>query len=238
MIEAIMNYLSFEKKACYLTGISLAQNFEDLVFEKLWNEGHPKAKGFYVDVGAHDPIRFSNTYRLYRQGWRGINIDPLPSCIKKFRKHRPEDINLNIGISDNTGEMDYYSFVEPAFNTTNPVRAEHVINSGYSKLKEKTVIRIDTLKNVLDSHLGAGQIDLLTMDVETMELQVLKSNDWDKYRPEFIIMESIVSCNESLDKIYNDPAVKYLTDRQYIAVAKVSNAVFFQSIRSNANLEQ
>lgn len=90
---------------------------------------------------------------------------------------------------------------------------------------------------MLDSYLGERQIDLMNIDVETMELSVLKSNDWDKYRPRFVIMESIVSSNESLDNIYNDPAVKYLIDRQYIAVAKVSNAVFFQSNESKDNLE-
>lgn len=238
MIEAIIKYLSFGKNVCHLTGISLAQNFEDLIFEKLKVSAGIDRNGFYVDIGAHDPIRFSNTYILRKQGWRGINIDPLPSCINRFRKRRPDDINLNIGISDKAGEMEYYSFEEPAFNTTNPVRAEHVIKSGYSKLKEKRVIKIDTLKNVLDSYLGERQIDLMTIDVETMELSVLKSNDWDKYRPRFIIMESIVSCNESLDNIYNDPAVKYLIGKSYIAVAKVSNAVFFQSNATTGNKKQ
>lgn len=175
-------------------------------------------------------IRQTREVARSRQWCRScINIDPLPSCINRFKRLRPSDINLNIGISDKTGEMEYYDFEEPAFNTTNPVRAEHILKNGYTKLKEKTTIKIDTLKNVLDSYLGAREIDLLTIDVETMELSVLKSNDWDKYRPKFIIMESIVNARESLDNIYTDPAVKFLIDLRYIAVAKVSNAVFLKS---------
>ena len=229
MLKKIINLFGsfsvFMIKSPYMTGISLGQNFEDLVFEKI--SGYGSTKGFYVDVGAHDPIRLSNTYDLYRKGWRGINIDPLPSCIGRFQQFRPKDLNLNIGISDKSGSMDYYEFEEPAFNTLNQMRAEHVLEKGYTKLKEKRPIKIDTLKNVFDKYLEQRTIDLLTVDVETMELSVLKSNDWDKYRPRFIIMESIVSCNESLDKIYDDPAVKYLIGLSYIAVAKVSNAVFF-----------
>lgn len=137
MIETLMKYLSFGINVEWLTGISLAQNFEDLIFEKLKINAGIDRKGFYIDIGAHDPIRFSNTYILKKQGWRGINIDPLPSCINRFQKRRPDDINLNIGISDKTGEMEYYSFEEPAFNTTNPIRADHVIKNGYSKLNEK-----------------------------------------------------------------------------------------------------
>ena len=151
----------------------------------------------------------------------------MKASIDRFNKFRPDDINLNIGISDKIGEIEYYNFEESAYNTTNSVRAEEVLDKGYSKLIDKTIVKNDTLKNVCDTYLAGKKIDLLTIDVETAELTVLQSNDWNKYRPTFIIMESIVNANESLDNIYQDPAVKYLIDKDYIAVAKVVNAVFF-----------
>ena len=64
--------------------------------------------GFYVDVGAHHPKRFSNTYFFYKKGWYGINIDATPGIMENFKKMRKRDINLNIGISDTTGERDFY----------------------------------------------------------------------------------------------------------------------------------
>lgn len=232
--ETLRECLNFIKEKRFYTGISFGQNFEDLVFEKLiGNCKNLQIPKIYVDVGAHDPIRFSNTYRLYKKGWKGINIDPLPSCVDRFKNFRPDDINLNIGISSNKGVIEYYNFEEPAYNTLNAERAKLVIDNKYTKLLEKRTIQVDTLQNVLDKYLTTEfdknlQIGLLTLDVETMEMDVLKSNDWEKYRPYFIIMESIVNVNESLDKIYKDKAVQFLIELGYIAVAKVANAVFFK----------
>src|SRR5690554_6253894 len=75
---------------------SYSQEGEDILLEKLF-EG--KNDGFYVDVGAHHPRRFSNTYLLYRRGWRGINIDAMPGSMAEFRRLRGRDINLEIPIS-------------------------------------------------------------------------------------------------------------------------------------------
>ena len=68
----------------------------------------------------------------------------------------------------------------------------------------------------------------MSIDVETMEMDVLKSNDWDKYAPEHIIIESIVSCEEDLRKVYDDPAIKFLVEKNYNVIAKVRNAVFLK----------
>ncbi len=69
---------------------------EDRIVRSLFWE--KRDTGFYVDVGAHHPFRFSNTYLFYTQGWRGINIDATPGSMRAFKKHRPRDINLEIGI--------------------------------------------------------------------------------------------------------------------------------------------
>ena len=59
-----------------------------------------KLTGFYVDIGAHHPKRFSNTYIFYQRGWRGINIDAKPGTKEVFNKLRPRDINLEVPISE------------------------------------------------------------------------------------------------------------------------------------------
>ena len=69
---------------------------EDRIVRTLLWRKHDK--GFYVDVGAHHPFRFSNTYLFYTQGWSGINIDATPGSMKAFNKYRPRDINLEVGV--------------------------------------------------------------------------------------------------------------------------------------------
>ena len=94
-----------------------SQEGEDLILARYF-ESVPR--GFFVDVGAHHPFRFSNTCLLYKQGWRGVNIDAMPGSMGPFRRARPRDINLEIGIGTQTGIAHYFVFNEPALNTFDP----------------------------------------------------------------------------------------------------------------------
>src|SRR3989344_5781411 len=73
-----------------------SQNGEDIILVALFAK---KKNGFYVDVGAHHPERYSNTHLLYKNGWWGVNIDPDPDAMRLFKKRRPRDRNLCVGIS-------------------------------------------------------------------------------------------------------------------------------------------
>ncbi|MFM6476289.1 MAG: hypothetical protein ACKPGH_22810, partial [Dolichospermum sp.] len=94
--------------------ISFSQDGEDIVIAELFNN---KPEGFYVDVGAHHPQRFSNTYYFYLNGWSGINIDAMPGSMKIFDDLRPRDINLEIPISDKSEILTYYEFDETSINS-------------------------------------------------------------------------------------------------------------------------
>jgi hypothetical protein len=75
--------------------LSYAQEGEDMVLRRIFED---QPLGFYVDVGAHHPVRFSTTYFFYRRGCRGINIDATPGSMDAFRRLRPRDINLEVAI--------------------------------------------------------------------------------------------------------------------------------------------
>src|SRR5829696_7661265 len=76
---------------------SYSQEGEDLILERIFLE---QKKGFYVDVGAHHPKRFSNTFLFYKLGWFGINIDAMPGSMSAFESARPRDINLEVAIAE------------------------------------------------------------------------------------------------------------------------------------------
>ncbi|MCP2732462.1 FkbM family methyltransferase, partial [Symplocastrum sp. BBK-W-15] len=103
----------YPKEPYLYHNLSYSQEGEDMIISRFF-EG--KKQGFYVDVGAHHPQRFSNTYRFYLQGWRGINIDAMPGSMEIFNKIRANDINLEISISDCNQILTYYEFNEPALN--------------------------------------------------------------------------------------------------------------------------
>ena len=145
--------------------------------------------GFYVDVGAHHPKRFSNTYRLYRRGWMGINIDANPGSMQMFKRVRPRDINVEAGVSSTRQELTYYVFNEPALNTFKKDLALERAGGIYSIIKEVKIVTAP-LGELLDQYLPAKtEIDLLTIDVEGLDYEVLRSNDWSRYSPEFILVE-------------------------------------------------
>ncbi len=203
-----------------------SQNDEDLILGRLCQEEGIE-KGVYVDIGAHHPIRFSNTYKLHQQGWSGINIDPLPHVMKLFDDERPTDINLNVGVSDVAGSLSYWMFEEPAYNTMNEVRANQVIERKYSPLKVIVKVPVRSLQSIFEEFLNENQrIDVMDIDVEDYEIHVLKSNDWDKYRPRIVLVECYVDGTRDMKQVYNDEAVCYLLEKHYRVVAKVFNAVF------------
>ena len=215
-IELIAQIIDLIKPAG--ADIYASQEGEDILIRRIL-KGYYDRPGFYVDVGAHDPIRFSNTFHYYIKGWRGINIDPVPGMKDRFDMFRPGDINLEMAISDSEGVMPYFVFEEPAYNTFSESRKAQVEN--ISPLEERVMVPVLRLSDVLSEHIDEGAvIDFLSVDVEGFELKVLSSSDWDKYRPRLV-------CVEALDEhTYND-VNSFLADAGYLKVASTKNSHIF-----------
>ena len=203
---------------------SWSQEGEDQILRRIFER---QRVGFYVDVGAHHPKRFSNTYFFYKRGWCGINIDAMPGSMKLFDSFRPRDINLEIGIGSSISELDYYVFNEPALNGFSKELSEQRLKSdSVWKLREVVKVQVVPLSQVLDSHLNASQkIDFMSIDVEGLDLAVLKSNDWSRYRPRFVLAEILGS---SLHEIEQSEIGQFMHDQNYMLYAKCMNTVFFK----------
>jgi FkbM family methyltransferase len=203
---------------------SYSQEGEDLIIDKLLKY---KKSGFYVDIGAHHPVKFSNTFIFYKRGWKGINVDAMPDSMNEFEKMRPRDINLQAAISNKKNNATFYIFNEPALNTLNAEEAKSKDNkNGYKIIKE---LKLDTYKlsEILDVQLLENhEIDFLTIDTEGNDLNVLKSNDWEKYRPKLVIVEDLKFKN--IEEYNQSEIFNYMKSLNYSIVAKTINTVFFQ----------
>lgn len=200
---------------------SYAQEAEDLVVERLLKG---KRDGFYVEVGCHHPYRFSNTFLFYKMGWRGICIDPLPGTKALFNWHRPRDICIEVGVNLHPGQLTYYMFNEPALNTFNKDLAEERNNLKNYRITGQIEIAVESLSDILMKIEEIPDIDILSVDVEGLDLQVLKSNDWVKFAPRVIIAECLTA---DLNFIRDDPVVRYLIDLNYRIYAKTGNSIIF-----------
>ena len=204
---------------------SYAQEGEDIVLKRIFSG---QSTGFYVDVGAHHPMRFSNTYSFYKLGWSGINIEPNPNSFNLFTKYRSRDINLNYGIAKNKGNLEYYMFDEPALNTFDAeVLNNRKTNTHYKHTK---TIHIDVmpLADMLKQHIPNGiKVDFLSIDVEGLDLEVLISNDWQKYRPNWVLVEQLnLKDIEHLDFETHH----YMKSVGYVLFAKTFNTLFYKDL--------
>jgi len=166
---------------------SFSQSGEDYNVRNIFKE---KRDGFYVDIGAYHPFNVSNTVLLYLfYNWKGINIDAMPGSMETFRKYRKRDINLEFAVSSQQEELTYYIIDETS--TMNTFSREFLEENNVLELVQKEIkINAYPLSEILDKYLPADKnIDLLNIDVKSMELKVLQSNNWEKYRPKCIIME-------------------------------------------------
>ena len=203
--------------------LSYAQEGEDLVLLRIL--GNLKlTTGFFVDIGAHHPTRFSNTYYFYRRGWRGINVDALPGTKKLFQRMRPRDITIECGVGSQTGVLKYYSFNEPALNTFSEQEATRKAIPPYYIINTHQ-IPVVPLKQILDEYLPPGtQIDFMTIDAEGFDHKIVSSSDWKLYRPRVVLVELL---NTEMQKFEKHPTTILLIENNYRAFAKTYNTYFF-----------
>lgn len=205
--------------------VSYSQDGEDMMIQTYY-ETKKKYKGFYVDVGAHHPYRFSNTAYFYKKGWRGINIEPSPALYCSFQKRRRRDINLNIGVSSNKASIPFYIFNDQALNTFDEKLAqERDSNNDRYEIISKVEIQTYPLRDILEKHLPDNQsIDFLTIDAEGLDLEVLLSNDWIKFQPEFILVE----CDMDLENVNQGKIYKFLKEKNYNITGKTKRTCLFR----------
>lgn len=203
---------------------SYSQEGEDMILRRVF-EG--RNDGFFVDVGAHHPSRFSNTYFFYQLGWSGINIDATPGTMLLFRRLRPRDINIEAAIGLPGGDFSFFLFDEPALNTFNANTARSCGTGPYHQIGEQSLVK-RPLAAVLAEYLPAQKlIDFLTVDVEGMDLEVLQSSDWQLYRPTWILVECM---GLGLNAALHGDIHSYLDAQGYELFAKTVNTLIFTTL--------
>ena len=204
--------------------IVFSQDGEDLVLVSLLEDNF-QTKGFYLDVGAHDPFRFSNTAIFYKQGWRGINLEPNPDAKPIFDQARPEDINLSIAISSTSGIKKFFIYNEPALNGIDNDRREEFKDTGY-KLEKISDIKVDTIENILVKFQERfARPNFLSIDVEGHELEVLKSNNWEMFPFDFILVEQRL---KDLTLISQSEIYAFLSGLTYRPLACTGRTVIYK----------
>lgn len=184
-----------------------------------------KKNGFYVEVGSNHPVIYSNTFKLYLEGWKGILIDGNPELIDLSMRVRKADICLNEIISSQSGEVEFSLTPDSLYSHIRTEREFQDAGSRVRILKKRT----KTLTAILDQYLEKGQvIDLLSIDTEGHDLEVLQSLGLEKYRPKVIILEDLGLISLAIP---NEKIVFWLRQRNYHMVLKDAQNLYFMDNR-------
>jgi len=165
--------------------ISYALNGEDVLLDRLFPRG---LSGFYIDVGAMDPVQHSVTKHFYDLGWRGINVEPAEDPFRRLCEARPRDINLDVGLSDEAGTLTLNQ--SPPGTGLSTFSSQHAARQGAEGVAfSERSVRVVTLAEVCENHVEQ-EIDFLSVDVEGHEERVVAGGDWKRWRPRVLVIEA------------------------------------------------
>jgi len=191
---------------------SLDKNFfsqfgEDRIINEIFNSNIKN--GFYVDVGCYHPIKHSNTFRLKKKGWSGINIDVEIDKIKVFNLTRRNDHNVFAPVSNKNEITRIYKTQNYGVGTT--TKKDFIKNEN--KIIDSNLLQTQTLNHIIEqSPFNNREIDLLSIDTEGSDFDVLKSLNIEKYNPKIIIIESHLN---KIEGVFESEIYKYLINKKY-----------------------
>ncbi len=170
--------------------VSYAQNLEDVVLRRVFSD---VAVGTYVDIGAAWPEKDSVTLAFYKSGWSGVNVEPNSQLHAQLMADRTRDVNLNVLVGTNSGNSQFFEIIDPTgeatgLSTTDSEIAEHWRETGFSS-SPHSVEQIPLAEVMARAGIPVGRFEYLKLDVEGAELDVLRSNDWKKWRPRVVACE-------------------------------------------------
>ena len=167
--------------------LSYAQNLEDYHLAVAFAD---QQRGFYIDVGAGHPVADNVSFWFYERGWSGIVIEPQSDLAKLYAYIRPRDICEPCVIGSTKGEVDFFEVAKfHGLSTTVPANAEGAagLGTGYRVVRAP----MTTMAELCERH-GVTEIDFLKVDVEGAEGNVLRGNDWRRFRPKVIVVEAVI----------------------------------------------
>ena len=197
--------------------LSWSQEGEDLLIDRFFQDEHV---GFFVDVGAHHPTRFSNTFYFYQKGWRGILIDATPGLDLLFKAKRPGDVFENSAVAKNAGDLKFFCYAETALNSLQ-IRSD--LDTDLLSATESVVVPAAPLRDILAKLHCPRSFELLSVDVEGADLDVLRSNDWERFRPRYVVVEALEEV-----ELFRDEGSEYLMGLGYKPVGATRFSRLFQ----------
>lgn len=206
--------------------VSFSQCGEDLIVDYIFNL-RGVTQPSYIDIGANHPFYLSNTALFYKKGCRGINIEANPNLMENFLRFRGQDLNLNYGVGIVDEEiLDFFILNDPTLSTFSKSEAKSLEKTGKYSIVETKEIKTYTLSSLLTRYCKSGLPDFLSIDVEGLDFDILKTIDFSLFKPKVICIEShdysVIGAGKRREELIN-----YIIDNNYHEYADTGlNSIF------------
>lgn len=210
---------------------SYSQSGEDMVIDFIFyaiSVPHPT----YLDIGAHHPRNYSNTNHFHQKGSRGVNVEADPSLCEIFFKERPADINLNVGVGvGQLGKLPFYVLSSPTLSTFSKQEAQRCVAMGTHRIEKVIDVQLRDINDIIGENFAGQAPDFISIDVEGMDLEIVKSINFDLYRAVVFCIETI-TFSESFDGKKISEIGEFLETKGYFLFADTGiNSIFVDKSR-------
>lgn len=210
---------------------SFAQAGEDMIADFIFR-AMGVAQPTYLDIGAHHPTHLSNTHFFYARGCRGVNVEPDPDLFSAFVAQRPEDVNLNVGIGEgDVPALPFHVMSTRTLNTFSKAEATRYAQTGLHRIESVISVPVVSINTVIAKHFGGAAPDFVSVDVEGLDAEIIRSLDLERYRPAVICVETL-TFSETREEQKIPEIAEYLLARGYFAYADTYiNTLFVDHVR-------
>jgi len=170
---------------------SYAQNFEDVI---LWRALKEVENGFYIDIGAQEPVYDSVSLAFYERGWRGVHVEPASTFAHALREARPDETVIEAVVGREYGQSQFYEIPQTGLSTGDHDLATRHAAEGFTVVP-KTVVSIPLAK-ILETYRDR-EIHWLKIDVEGQEAAVIDSWHPSTVRPWIVVVEATVPLSQT-----------------------------------------
>jgi FkbM family methyltransferase len=206
---------------------SFSQAGEDVIVHYLFHQ-LKIAQPYYLDIGVNFPVAGNNTYFFYNRGCKGVCIEPDPSLYELIKKSRPKDIIINAGIGfDDSKNAEFYIFPHPytGWNTFSKEEAESRQQQTGVHVKEIKTLPLKSINEVIAANFNPHP-NFISIDVEGLDLAILQTLDFEKFKPEVICAETITFSMDNKEEKRND-IIEFLKSKGYFVFADTHiNTIF------------
>lgn len=210
---------------------SFSQCGEDVIVDFIFKQMQI-IKPSFLDIGANHPFIFNNTYFFYRMGCNGVSVEPHPALHQLLVRKRPKETQLNVGVSSgNFDELPFFVMSNLTLSTFSKVEALRYSESGLYWIQDVLNISLIPISDIFEKYFAGNAPDFISIDVEGMDTDIIKSIDFNKYRPLVICVETLIfSDTRGASKVSG--ISEFLSERGYIAYADTHiNTIFVDRVK-------